>query len=114
MPGYAVFDLRDPLDLCICMDPLYEQLVKEIEENVFAEISGATRISESSNNFATDNSFTEGFNPGEDGSDLADMPYDLISEEAEDYEAAEVDLLGGSFASEDQLDAVDNIEFGGN
>lgn len=113
MLGYKVFDLCDPLDLCICMDPSHEQLVKETEENVSSVISGAIRISENYNSIDTDNTFTEGLNPGEDGSGSADMAYDPISEDAEDYEAAELDLLGGSFASEDQLDMVDNIEFGG-
>ena len=110
-PKFMVLDPLDPLDNAIMTDPELESAVDEIENYVEHVENG-------------DNSYicTEGAYDGiEDPDDLVDsysddgdsidMPADAASEDAEDYGAAEMELLSGDFANNNAIDSLDDMQY---
>ena len=111
MSKFMVFDPMDPLDNAIMADPEFESAVEDVENYVGHAANG-------------DNSYicTEGAYEGiedlddmvdsySDDGDMIDMPADSASEDAEDYGAAEMELLAGDFANNDAIDSLDDMGY---
>ena len=60
----------------------------------------------------TDPNYDKAVGYSEDGEDV-DLPYDPAAEDAEDYSAAEMELLSGDFGNNTAIDSIDGIEFTG-
>ena len=110
---YSAFDPMDPLDLCIMTDPNYDKAVDEIEKYTEAAAIGRdTILSEAYETEIGNDQFEaevdNGVGYSEDGEDV-DLPYDPAAEDAEDYSAAEMELLAGDFGH--PIDSIDGLEF---
>ena len=115
MEKFMTFDPLDPLDLCIMVDPNYDTAVDELTAHTEnAAIGRDTYLSEAyeteigADQFKAEDDDNVGF---ADDNDSTDMPADFAAEDAEDYSAAEMELLSGDFGN--PIDAVDGIEFTG-
>lgn len=108
---FMVFDPMDPLDNAIMSDPEFESTVEDVENYVDHMAVG-------------DSSYicTEGVYDGiedlddltdsySDDGDQIDMPADSVSGDAEEYGAAEMELLAGDFANNDAIDSLDDMGY---
>lgn len=111
---FSAFDPMDPLDLAIMADPEYDHVVDEIGNYVEAAAMGRDGVlSEAydapvgADQFAAEDDAAVGL----DDDDSTDLPGDYASEDAEDYSAAEMELLAGDFGN--PVESVDELEFTG-
>jgi hypothetical protein len=109
---YTAFDPMDPLDAMILTDPEYDELVAEVESYVESCATGSSAINEFANDIVADDDEIEDFTEDEDD-DSIDLAGDAAAEDAEDYSAAEMELLAGDFANNDAIDSLDDMEFTG-
>lgn len=109
---FEAFNPMDPLDLAIMTDPTYDHTVDELDK--YTESAGMGRESALSEAYepgiaADQFEADDDNNVGYDDNDSIDMPADYASEDAEDFSAAEMELLAGDFGN--PVDAIDTIEF---
>lgn len=110
-PKFMVFDPLDPLDNAIMTDPELESAVDEIENYV-------EHVENGDNNYICTEGAYDGIEDPDDlvdsysdDGDSIDMPADAASEDAEDYGAAEMELLSGDFANNNAIDSLDDMQY---
>jgi hypothetical protein len=108
---YVGFDPLDPLDNMIMTDPELDNVVAEVESYIDNCAKGNDfAIQEFANDIVDED---DDFDDFVDDDDTVDMASDVAGEDAEDYSAAEMELLSGDFGENDAVDSVDGIEFTG-
>lgn len=110
--NYMTFDPMDPVDLAIMVSPEYDKLVEEVDQLEENAAMGGHMIMEAyETEIGADP--TENEIMMDDYSGSCDNPYDPASEDAEEYDAAEMELLSGDFGSNDCTEIIDGVEFTG-
>lgn len=108
--NFMTFDPMDPLDLAIMVSEECDEMVDEVddlEENASRDGHMITEAYETE--IGADPLDNEIMMDEYDGS--CDNPCDPATEDAEDYDAAEMELLAGNFGSNDCTESIDDIEF---
>lgn len=111
---FCAFDPMDPVDLAIMTDPEYDHAVDEISGYVEAAAVGRDGVLSEAYETGIGNDQFEAEDDAEVGLDddeSTDLPGDYASEDAEDYSAAEMELLAGDFGH--PIESVDELEFTG-
>lgn len=109
---FCTFDPMDPLDLAIMTSPEYDHAVDELTKYTESAAVGMDSVLSEAYDTGIGNDQFEAeddSNVGFDDDDSADLPGDFASEDAEDYSAAEMELLAGDFGN--PIESVDDIEF---
>jgi hypothetical protein len=106
---FMAFDPLDPVDNMILTDPNCDDMVAEVESYIDNCAKGNNSIITESADEDID--YADDVDYFSDDGDFVDMPSDIASEDAEDYGAAEMELLAGDFANNDAIDSIDDMEF---